>query len=106
VQPGLNRYTEALAQIGALGSVGSVGDFYDNAAESLVGLFRTELIRPGGPWRGLDPVDPTTPEGLDWFNNRRLHSAWSDVPPAEYEQEPNRQIETLETLEASELSLY
>jgi putative transposase len=76
------RYTERLAEIGAVGSVGSVGDSYDNAAaESLIGLFKTELIRRRGPWRGLDHVELATLEWVDWFNNRRLHSACGDVRP-------------------------
>ena len=101
------RYTERLAEIGALGSVGSVGDSYDNAAaESLIGLFKTELIRRRGPWRGLDQVEIATLEWVDWFNNRRLHSACGDVPPAEYEREHYRQNADLETLEAAEPSLH
>jgi putative transposase len=101
------RYTERLAEIGAVGSVGSVGDSYDNAAaESLIGLFKTELIRRRGPWRGLDQVELETLEWVDWFNNRRLHSACGDVPPAEYEQQHYRQIAALEPLEAAEPSLH
>jgi len=101
------RYTERLAQIGAVGSVGSVGDSYDNAAaESLIGLFKTELIRRRGPWRGLDHVELVTLEWVDWFNNRRLHSACGDVPPAEYEQQHCRQIAALDTLEAAQPSLH
>jgi putative transposase len=101
------RYTERLAEIGAIGSVGSVGDSYDNAAaESLIGLFKTELIRRRGPWRGLDHVELATLEWVDWFNNRRLHSACGDVPPVEYEQEHYRQIAALETLETAEPSLH
>ena len=101
------RYTERLAEIGAVGSVGSVGDSYDNAAaESLIGLFKTELIRRHGPWRGLDQVELATLEWVDWFNNRRLHSFCGDVPPAEYEQQHYRQNTALETLEAAEPSLH
>jgi putative transposase len=101
------RYTERLAEIGAVGSVGSVGDSYDNAAaESLIGLFKTELIRRRGPWRGLDHVELATLEWVDWFNNRRLHSACGDVPPAEYEQQHYRQITALDPLEAAEPSLH
>ena len=101
------RYTDRLAEIGAVGSVGSVGDSYDNAAaESLIGLFKTELIRRRGPCRGLDQVELATLEGVDWFNNRRLHSACGDVPPAEYEREHYRQIAASETLETAEPSLH
>jgi putative transposase len=104
------RYTERLAQIGAIGSVGSVGsvgDSYDNAAaESMIGLFKTELIRRRGPWRGLDQVEMATLEWVDWFNNRRLHSACGHIPPAEYERGHYRQIAALDTLEAAEPSLH
>jgi putative transposase len=100
------RYTERLAEIGAVGSVGSVGDSYDNAAAALIGLFKTELIQRRGPWRGLDHVELATLEWVDWFNNRRLHSACGDLPPAVYEQQHYRQIAALEALEAAEPSLH
>ena len=101
------RYTDRLAGIGAVGSVGSVGDSYDNAAaESLIGLFKTELIRRRGPWRGLDHVQLATLEWVDWLNDRRLHSACGNIPPAEYEQQHDRQIATLGTLETAEPSLH
>jgi putative transposase len=51
-------FTERLAEAGAAPSVGSVGDAYDNAlAESIIGLFKTELIRSGGPWRTVEQVE-------------------------------------------------
>jgi putative transposase len=79
-------HTERLAEAGAAPSVGSVGDAYDNAlAESEIGLFKTEVIRPRGPWRGLDDVELATLEWVDWHNHRRLHSACHDLTPAEYE---------------------
>jgi putative transposase len=66
--------------------VGSKGDSYDNAlTESTIGLFKTELIRRRGPWRGLDDVELATLEWVDWYNHARLHSACDDRPPAEYE---------------------
>ena len=80
------RYTERLADAGAVRSVGSRGDSYDNAlAESVVGLFKTELIRMKGPWRTLEQVELATAMWIDWYNNRRLHSSIGDLPPAEYE---------------------
>ncbi|TDD27333.1 IS3 family transposase [Nonomuraea terrae] len=80
------RYTERLADAGAVASVGSRGDSYDNAlAESFNGLFKAELIRRYGPWKGLDDVELATLEYLDWYNHRRLHTACGDIPPAEYE---------------------
>lgn len=80
-------FTERLATAGAAPSVGSVGDAYDNAlAESEIGLFKTEVIRPRSPWKGLDDVELAVLEWVDWHNHRRLHTACYDLPPAEYEQ--------------------
>jgi putative transposase len=80
------RYTERLAQAGAVASVGSKGDSFDNAmAESTIGLYKTELIRRRGPWRGLDDVEYATLEYVDWFNHRRLHGELGLIPPAELE---------------------
>ena len=80
------RYTERLAEAGALPSVGSRGDSYDNAlAESFNGLYKTELIRHRGPWRGLDDVEYATLEYVDWFNHHRLHGELGMIPPAEFE---------------------
>jgi putative transposase len=80
------RYTERLAEAGAVASVGSRGDSYDNAlAESFNGLYKAELIRHRGPWRGLDDVEFATLEYIDWFNHRRLHGELGMVPPAEFE---------------------
>ncbi len=78
------RYTDRLAQAGIDPSVGSVGDSYDNAlAESIIGLYKTELIRRRGPWRGLDDVEYATSEWVDWFNHRRLLEPIGNIPPAE-----------------------
>ena len=80
------RYTERLATASIASSVGSVGDSYDNAlAESVIGLFKTEVIRARGPWRAIEPVEFATLEWVDWFNNRRLLEPLGYVPPAEYE---------------------
>jgi putative transposase len=80
------RYTERLAEAGAVASVGSKGDSYDNAlAESFNGLYKTELIRRQGPWRGLEDVEHATLEYVDWFNHRRLHGELGMLPPAEFE---------------------
>jgi putative transposase len=80
------RYTERLAEAGAVPSVGSRGDSYDNAlAESFNGLYKSELIRHCGPWRGLDDVEYATLEYVDWFNHRRLHGELGMIPPAEFE---------------------
>ena len=85
------RYTERLADAGVDASVGSVGDSYDNAlAETIIGLYKTEVIYARGPWRALDVVEYATLEWVDWFNNRRLLEPIGDVPPAEYEQTYHR----------------
>ncbi len=80
------RYTERLAETGIEPSVGSVGDSYDNAlAETIIGLYKTELIRRQGPWRNLEEVEFATLEWVDWFNNRRLLGSIGNIPPAEFE---------------------
>jgi putative transposase len=80
------RYTERLAEAGAVTSVGSRGDSYDNAlAETIIGLYKTELIRRRSPWRGIDDVEYATLEWVDWFNHRRLLEPIGHVPPAELE---------------------
>lgn len=80
------RYTERLADAGAVCSVGSRGDSYDNAlAESVIGLYKTELIRKQGPWRSFEQLELATAHWVEWYNRRRLHSSIGDLPPAEYE---------------------
>ena len=80
------RYTERLAEAGVVPSIGSRGDSYDNAlAESFNGLYKAELIRHRGPWRGLDDVEFATLDYVDWFNHRRLHGELGMVPPSEFE---------------------
>jgi putative transposase len=81
------RCTERLADAGIETSGGSAGDAYDNAmAESIIGLFKTEVIRHEGPWKGLENVEFATLEWVDWFNNARLLEPLGYVPPAEYEE--------------------
>lgn len=80
------RYTERLAEAGAVASVGSRGDSYDNAmAEALNSLFKAELIRNKGPWKGIDDLEIAVAEYIDWYNHRRLHGELGLVPPSEYE---------------------
>ena len=80
------RYTDRLAEAGIAPSVGSRGDAYDNAlAESVIGLFKTEVIQRRGPWRNLDTVEFATLTWVDWFNTRRLLEPIGYVPPAEFE---------------------
>ncbi len=81
------RFGQALAEAGIAGSVGSTGDSYDNAlAETINGLYKTELIKPRKPWKGVDDVEIATAEYVDWFNFRRLYEYCGDIPPAELEQ--------------------
>jgi transposase InsO family protein len=88
------RYTERLADAGIELSVGSRGDAYDNAlAETVIGLFKTEVIRRRGPWRSLETVEFATLEWVDWFNHRRLLEPIGYVPPAEYEARYYEQAE-------------
>jgi putative transposase len=80
------KYTERLAEAGVEPSVGSVGDSYDNAlAETINGLYKTEVIRRRGPWRNLEAVEFATLEWVDWFNHRRLLEPIGNIPPAEAE---------------------
>jgi len=88
-------YSERLAAAGIEASVGTIGDSYDNAlAESVIGLFKTELIRRQGPWHHVDAVELGTLAWVDWFNNRRLLEPIGNVPPIEYETEYYRRQET------------
>ena len=80
------RYTERLADEQAVVSVGSRGDSYDNAlAESVIGLFKTEVVKKQGPWRSVEQLELATARWVEWYNNRRLHTSIGDVPPAEFE---------------------
>ncbi len=88
------RYPERLSEAGIESSVGSVGDSYDNAlAETIIGLYKTEVIRRRGPWRNIDAVEYATLEWVEWFNHRRLLEPIGHVPPAQLEQAYYRQIE-------------
>jgi transposase InsO family protein len=90
------RYSERLAEAGAQPSVGSVGDSYDNAlAETIIGLFKTELIHRRGPWRNLEAVEYATLEWVDWFNHRRLLEPIGNIPPAELEATYHRSTSQL-----------
>lgn len=79
-------FTERLTEAGIDASVGSVGDSYDNAlAETINGLYKTEVIRARGPWRTVEQVELATAEWVDWFNHRRLLEYNGDLPPVELE---------------------
>ena len=89
------RYTERLADVGVVASVGSRGDSYDNAlAETIIGLYKTELVRNRGPWRGLDDLELATLEWVDWFNHRRIFHDLGRIPPVEYEKNHHQQKES------------
>ena len=86
------RYTERLAEAGIEPSVGSKGDSYDNAmAESVIGLFKTEVIRRLGPWKGIEDVEFATLDWVAWFNRSRLLEPLGYVPPIEFEDDFYRQ---------------
>jgi transposase InsO family protein len=90
------RYTQRLAEAGIEPSVGSVGDSYDNAlAETVIGLFKAEVVHRRGPWRSLEAVEYATLEWVDWFNHRRLLEPIGNVPPAEAEARYYEQTEAL-----------
>jgi putative transposase len=81
------RYTERLTAAGIELSVGSSGDSYDNAlAESVIGLYKTEVIRRRGPWRGLDDLELATLTWVAWYNAHRLLEPLDYVAPAEFEE--------------------
>ena len=87
------RYSERLSEAGFNASVGSVGDSYDNAlAETINGLYKTEVIHKDGPWKGLEQVELATLDWVDWFNNRRLLEPIRDISPVEYEENYYRQL--------------
>lgn len=94
------RYTERLAEAGIAASVGTVGDSYDNAlAETINGLYKTELIKPRKPWKTVDDVEYATAEWVDWFNHHRLYEYCGDIPPTQAEDlyyahhQPQQQLE-------------
>ena len=80
------RYTQRLAEAGAVASVGTTGDSYDNAlAEAFNSLYKAELVRNRGPWKNIDDLEIATAEYIDWWNHRRLHGEIGTIPPAELE---------------------
>ena len=82
------RYTERLALAGIEPSVGSRGDSYDNAlTETIIGLYKTELVYPRGPWSSIQDVELATLEWVWWFNTHRLFGPLGHVPPAEFEEQ-------------------
>jgi putative transposase len=101
------RYTQRLAEAGAVASVGSTGDSYDNAlAEAFNSLFKAELVRNKRPWKSIDDLEIATAEYIDWFNHRRLHGEIGLVPPAEREANFYRRNTAATTIAASVPSLH
>lgn len=95
-------YCEHLATAGIKPSTGAVGSSYDNAlAESVIGLYKTELVKPQRPWKGFDELEIATAEWVDWFNHRRLYEYCGDMPPAELEAAHYAQQPTSTLVEAS-----
>ena len=100
-------YTERLADAGIEPSVGSVGDSYDNAmAETIIGLYKTEVVRRQGPRKNLDDVEYATLEWVDWFNHRRILEPIGNIPPAEKEANHYRQTSPAEPAGLTQPSLY
>ena len=100
-------YTERLAAEGGVTSVGSKGDSYDNAlAESVIGLYKSELIFNRGPWRTVEDVELATLGWVHWWNTARLHSAIGNVPPAEFEAAHYAQSRPAIETGVTQLSLY
>ena len=96
------RHTERLAEAGIAASVGTTGDSFDNAlAETINGLYKTELIKPRKPWKSVDDVEYATAEWVDWFNHHRLYEYCGDIPPVEAENLYYAQHQPQHTLEPS-----
>ena len=101
------RYTQRLAEAGAVASVGSRGDSYDNAlAEAFNSLFKAELVRNKGPWKDVDELEIAIAEYIDWFNHRRLHGEIGLIPTAEHEDNYYRHNPAATTVTASVASLH
>ena len=99
------RYTERLALAGIEPSVGSRGDSYDNAlAETIIGLYKTELVYHHGPWSRLEDIELATLEWVWWFNNHRLLKPIGLVPPAEFEEVYYRELHTPAKLETTQIN--
>ena len=101
------RYTQRLAEAGAVASVGSTGDSYDNAlGEAFNSLVKAELVRNKGPWKSIDDLEIAVAEYIDWFNHRRLHGEIGLIPPVEHEDDHYRHNPGPTTVDASLQSLH
>ncbi len=100
-------YTDRLAGAGALASIGTVGDSYDNAmAESTIGLYKTEMIWPEGPWRDVDHLELATADHIWWFNNQRIHSSIDYDTPIEHEEKYYRENHTGKQIAPGQKALH
>ena len=87
------RYSDRLADVGAIASIGTVGDSYDNAlAETVVGLYKTECVKIDGPFKTVDEVELATLSWVHWFNENRLHSSIGYLTPIEKENKHYREM--------------
>jgi putative transposase len=101
------RYSNRLTDVRAVASIGSVGDSYDNAmAESVIGLYKTELVRHEGPWRGVDDLELATMSWVWWFNEIRLHGEIGYVTPIEFENDHHSRKNAQQQPLLGEPSLY
>ncbi|GAB4100827.1 IS3 family transposase [Sinomonas halotolerans] len=101
------RYTERLAQVGAVASIGTVGDSYDNAlAETVVGLYKAECVKIDGPFRSADDLELATLSWVHWFNENRLHSSIGYLTPTEKENQYYREINPQRQPALGELTLH
>jgi putative transposase len=95
-------YSEHLDAAGIKPSTGAVGSSFDNAlAESVIGLYKTELIKRRRPWKGLDDLEIATAEWVDWFNHRRPFEYCDDLTPVEAEHAHYRHHQTPATAAVS-----
>ncbi|WP_267239054.1 IS3 family transposase [Curtobacterium sp. VKM Ac-1376] len=101
------RYSDRLAEVGAVASIGTVGDSYDNAlAETVVGLYKNECVKIDGPFRGADDLELATLSWVHWFNENRLHSSIGYVTPVEKENEYYREMTTRRQPSPGQLALH
>lgn len=101
------RYSDRLAEVGAIASIGTVGDSYDNAlAETVVGLYKTECVKLDGPFKTVDELELATLSWVHWFNEHRLHSAIGYRTPVEVEQAYYRENTPRQQPLSGELALH
>jgi len=88
-------FSQKLLDHGMAGSIGRVGTAYDNALiESTIGLYKAELIRPGGrAWTSRQEIETATTAWVPWFNERRLHSKLDYLSPVKYEAAYNQNLD-------------